>query len=87
MLAFPLSASPTLNEVFARAIHALGWPARVLEQRAVRERLAALSERERQDIGGVRLEAVGRPAPETPAERRARRIAIRAWYGHGAEAA
>ncbi len=87
MVAFPISASPAIGEIVAGVVHALGWPARVLEDRDTRARLAELSERERQDIGGARQEVGDWLAPETAAERRARLIAVRAWYGHHAKAA
>jgi hypothetical protein len=68
-------------------VRALGWPARVLEARETRARLAELSERELHDIGGARQEVGDWLAPESPAERRARLVAVRAWYGHDARAA
>ena len=87
MVAFSISAFPAIGEIVAAAVHALGWPARVLEARETRARLAELSERELHDIGGVRQDVGDWLAAETPAERQARRIAVRAWYGHDAEAA
>jgi hypothetical protein len=82
-----MSAFPRpLRNVAANVALALGWPARVIEARETRARLAELSERERQDIGGVRQEGADQPVDETPEEWRARLRAIHAWYGHGRDA-
>ena len=62
-----MSAFPRpLRNVAAHLALALGWPARVIEARETRARLAELSERERQDIGGVRQEGADQPVDETP---------------------
>ena len=81
-----MSAALNSASLIARLVHAAAWPARVLEARGVRARLAELSERELRDIGGVR-DSLDMPVAETPAEREARRLAVRAWYGHYAKAA
>ena len=86
----PIAAHPHRG-VLASLWLALGWPARVVEARETRARLAELSEREWQDIRpgrhefdeDVDLMAID----EDPAEHAARVRAIRAWYGHEAKAA
>ena len=87
MTAFPFSAPRDVRGVIAHLATAIAWPARILEERAARARLAELTERERQDIGGARAEGVDTPVAESAAERQARLRAIRAWYGHNAKAA
>jgi uncharacterized protein YjiS (DUF1127 family) len=82
----PMSAHPTSASFVAQFSHAFGWPARALEARRARASLAELSERELRDIGGARDEYELSVA-ETPAEREARRLAVRAWYGHYSRAA
>jgi len=81
------SAPRDARGVIANLALAIGWPARALEERRAQARLAELSERERQDIGGARVEAAEALVEETPAERQARLRAIRAWYGHHSKAA
>ena len=67
---------------------ALAWPSHALEARRVRAELAALSERELQDIGWTRRDDCIEPAVvEGPAERASRARAVRAWYGHDKKAA
>ena len=68
----------------------LGWPARVLAARETLAMLGELSEREWQDIEPGRSDLTGGAefvGDDDPADRRARARAIRAWYGHGAQAA
>jgi uncharacterized protein YjiS (DUF1127 family) len=84
MSVFPASqAKPGFAAWFWRA---LDWPARVIEARQTRARLAELSEREWLDISAGREEASGggtsNPFPDSAADRQARSVAIRAWH-HG----
>jgi hypothetical protein len=85
----PMAAHPNRG-VFASLWLAFGWPARVVEARETRARLAELSEREWHDIQPGRRdfdEDVDLMAIEDdPAENAARVRAIRAWYGHGSNA-
>jgi hypothetical protein len=84
----PISARPRRG-VLASLWFALGWPARVVEARETRARLAELSEREWQDIRPGRQDLAEAPdvaLDDDPAEREARARAIRAWYRHGGDA-
>ena len=82
-----MTASPDyLNAAFVRLSQAFGWPARVLADREARARLAALTELELHDLGGVRP-AETKAFDETPEERRARLQAVRAWHRSAVKAA
>jgi hypothetical protein len=89
----PMSAPTTAHPnrgLLASLWLALGWPGRVMEARETQARLAALSEREWQDIRPGRHEFEDdvdlMAIEEDPAEHAARVRAIRAWYGHGSDA-
>ena len=65
----------------------VGGIVRAIEARAECNELAALSERERQDIGWTRRDECGCPPVVNPADEEARRVALRAWYGQYKRAA
>ena len=74
--------SPSVTPFWVEQLRkAAAWPAEAIEARRVRAELAALSERELQDIGWARRddEAASRPV-ETAADRLARARAVRAWH-------
>ncbi len=82
-----MTASPDyVNAAFIRLSQVFGWPARMLEEREARARLAALSEQELHDLGGMRPVEVTK-FEETLDERRARSQAIRAWHRSAVKAA
>jgi uncharacterized protein YjiS (DUF1127 family) len=66
-------------------LHALAWPARVIEARRTLAQLAQMSDRELNDIGLLRADladCTALPLDDDPGEKLARIRATRAWYGH-----